>query len=166
MGSVPSSGAFLTAIFEYVIIACIWWTYFNWDFKNIKQFKTLSNLFFFGYGHFFVFLVIAVFGAGLELAIHAAAHDDYLTLLERLLITLSPPIYLFSLSLMNRFSWNMPFCKKMTARIFVALLFITFALVTGYLFPVIFTGGIALLMVCLVSYEQIFCIKSKNSILV
>jgi low temperature requirement protein LtrA len=164
LSSVPNSDGIITAIFGFVIIACIWWTYFNWNFKNIKKFEVLSNLFFFGYGHFFVFLAIAAFGAGLELAIHSAVHDGHLTLLERLLITLSPSLYLFSLSLMNRFSWNMPFDKKMTARIIVALLSITFALVTSHLSPVIFTGGIALLMVCLVIYEQIWCVKTGNSI--
>ena len=124
----------------------------------------LSNVFFFGYGHFFVFLAIAAFGVGLELAIHSATHSGHLTLLERLLITLSPSLYLFFLSLMNRFSWNMLFDKKMTARIIVALLSITFALVTSQLSPVIFTGVIALLMVCLVIYEQVWCAKTEKSI--
>jgi low temperature requirement protein LtrA len=158
----PGSGAFLTAVFGFVVVACIWWTYFSWDFENIKTFKGTSNVFAFGYGHFVVFLVIAAFGAGVEIAIHSQEHGDHSTLLERLLIVFSPPLYLISLSVLNRFSWGMAFDKKMKARIGVAMLSLAFAAGTGHVSPVVLTGGIALLMVCLVIYELIFCATSKD----
>jgi low temperature requirement protein LtrA len=162
MGLSPGSGAFLTALFGYVIIACIWWTYFNWDFNKLRKFETASKLFVFGYGHFVIFLAIAAFGAGVEIAIHSAAHGGHAGLLERMLIAFSPSLYLFSLSLINRFSWNMAFGKQMKARIGVAMLAIAFALATSHESSVVFTGGIALLMVCLVSYEQIYCSTSSD----
>jgi low temperature requirement protein LtrA len=162
MGSDPSSGTFITAIFGYIIIACIWWTYFNWDFENIKYFETVSSVFIFGYGHFVVFLAIAAFGAGVDIAIHSAAHGVHSTLLERMLLAISPSLYLFSLSLINRFSWNMAFDRKMIARISVVLLSLAFALTASHASTVAFTGGIALLMVCLVSYEHICCATSQD----
>jgi len=162
MGNTPSSAAFLTALLGYVIVACIWWTYFNWDFSKSRQLETFSNVFVFGYGHFVVFLAIAAFGAGIEIAIHSAAHGGHSTLLGRMLIALSPSIYLFALSIMNRFSWNMAFGKKMNARIGVAMLSLAFALATNHASPVVFTGGLTLLLVCLVSYEQICCDTSQD----
>jgi len=160
--SAPGSGENLTAIFGYVVIACIWWTYFNFDFDNLKAFKSVSKVFEFGYGHFFVFLFIAAFGAGVEIAIHSSEHGGHSTLLERMLIIFTPPLYLISLSVLNRFSWGMIFDKKMKARIVVAMLCFAFALVTGHASAVVLTGGIALLMVCLVSYEIIFCATSQD----
>lgn len=74
-----------------------------------------------------------------------------------MLIVFTPPLYLVALSVLNRFSWDMTFDKKMNARIGVAMLCFVFALVTGHASPVVLTGGIALLMACLVSYEIIFC---------
>jgi hypothetical protein len=79
-----------------------------------------------------------------------------------MLIALSPSIYLFSLSIMNRFSWNMAFGKKMNVRIGVAMLSLAFALATNHASPVVLTGGIALLLVCLVGYEQICCDTSQD----
>jgi low temperature requirement protein LtrA len=155
MGSTAGSESFLTALFGYLIVACIWWTYFSWDFNKKRELEAFSNIFAFGYGHFVVFLVIAAFGAGLEIAIHSSAHGGHSTLMERMLIAFSPSLYLISLSLINRFSWNMAFGKQMKARIVVAALSLTFALVTVHVSPVILTGGIALLMICLVSYELI-----------
>jgi low temperature requirement protein LtrA len=158
--SAPDTETFLTAVFGYIVIACIWWTYFNWDFGNIKPFEGLSNVFSFGYGHFVVFLVIAAFGAGVEIAIHSSEHGGHSTLLERMLIVFSPPLYLVSLSVLNILSWGMTFDKKMKARVGVAVLCFVFALVAGHVSSVVLTGGIALLMVCLVCYELIFCAAS------
>jgi low temperature requirement protein LtrA len=163
MNSVLGSGEALTAIFGYVTIACIWWTYFNWDFDNVHRFKGLSNVFAFGYGHFVVFILIAAFGAGVEIAIHSSEHGGgHSTLLERMLILFTPPLYLISLSILNRFSWGMSFDKKMKARIVVAIISLSFALVAVHAPTVVLTGGIALLMVCLVSYEVIFCATSQD----
>jgi low temperature requirement protein LtrA len=156
------SGAFLTAVFAYVVVACIWWTYFNWDFSEVKIFGRISNLFAFGYGHFVIFLLIAAFGAGVEIAIHSSEHGGHSTLLERMLIVLSPPLYLISLSVLNRYAWGMIFDKKMKARIGVAMLSLAFALITPFASPVVLTGGIALLMTCLVCYELIFCAASEG----
>ena len=158
--SAPGSGAFLTAVFGYVVVACIWWTYFNWDFDKPHTFQGISNAFAFGYGHFVVFLLIAAFGAGVEIAIHSSEHGDHSTLLERLLIVLSPPLFLVSLSVMNRFSWGMIFDKKMKSRIGVAILSLAFALIAVQTSPVVLIGGIAVLMTCLVSYEVRFCSTS------
>jgi low temperature requirement protein LtrA len=108
----PSSKVFLTTVFGYIIVASIWWTYFNWDFESPREFKSTSQVFAFGYGHFVIFLTIATFGAGLETVIHSAGHGDHLTLMGRLLIGFSPSIYLISISVMNRISWDMAFDKK------------------------------------------------------
>lgn len=162
INSAPGSGGNLTAVFGYVVVACIWWTYFNWDFANIKTFKSVSKVFAFGYGHFFVFLFIAAFGAGVEIAIHSSEHGDHSTLLERMLIVFSPCLYLVSLSVLNRFSWDLTFDKKMKVRVGVAILSLALALVAGHASPVVLTGGIALLMVCLVSYEVIFYTASLD----
>ena len=159
--SAPGSKVFLTTVFGYVIAAGIWWTYFNWDFDSPKEFKTTAKLFVFGYGHFVIFLAIAAFGAGLEIVIHSAGHGDHLTLMGRLLIGFSPSIYLVSISVMNRISWDMAFDKKIFARVSVAVLSLAFALLANQASPVAFTGGIALLMVCLVSFEQICCGKIR-----
>lgn len=157
IGSVPGSETFLIALFAYVTVACIWWSYFSWDFDNILRFGSLSNLFVFGYGHFVVFLAIASFGAAGEIAVHSQAHSGHLTLIGRMLVALSPSVYLLSLSFINRFSWNMAFDRKMAARIAVGMLSLTFALLAHHASPLILMGGIALLMVCLVIYEQICC---------
>lgn len=157
IGSVPGSETFLIALFAYITIACIWWSYFSWDFDHIRQFGTLANLFIFGYAHFIVFLAIASFGAAGEIAVHSLAHDDHLTLIGRLLIALSPSVYLLSLSFINRFSWNMAFDKKMVARITVGILSLIFALVMQHASPLVLIGGITCFMVCLVIYEQICC---------
>ena len=159
--SAPGSKVFLTTVFGYVIAAGIWWTYFNWDFDSPRNFKSVSRVFVFGYGHFVIFLAIAAFGAGLETVIHSAGHGDHLTLMGRLLIGFSPSIYLVSISVINRITWDMAFDKKMAARISVAVLSLAFALLANHTSPVVFTGGIALLMVCLVSYEQICCSTLK-----
>lgn len=160
MGSAPGSAAFLTALFGYVVIACIWWTYFNWDFSKLRELEAFSNVFIFGYGHFLVFLAIATFGAGTEIAIHSVAHGGHSTLLERMLIAFSPPLYLFSITLINRFTWNMAFGKQMNARIGVAILSLAFMLTASHTSLVVFTGGIALLMTCLVCFELLCCDRS------
>jgi hypothetical protein len=66
-----------------------------------------------------------------------------------------------SISVMNMISWDMVFDKKMLARSIMAILSLSFALLGGHISVVVFTGGIALLMVCLGSYEQIFCATSQ-----
>ncbi|MHC4266197.1 MAG: hypothetical protein ACYSUK_09725, partial [Planctomycetota bacterium] len=80
----------------------------------------------------------------------------------RLLIGFAPSIYLISISVMNMISWDMAFDKKMLARSIVAILSLSFALLGGHTSVVVFTGGIALLMILLVGYEQIFCSTSEN----
>jgi low temperature requirement protein LtrA len=157
IGFTPGSETFLIALFAYITVACIWWSYFSWDFENIQQFGSMGNLFVFGYGHFIVYLAIASFGAGGEIAVHSLAHGGHLTLLSKMLIAVSPPAYLISLSLINRLSWNMVFDRKMVARIAVAVLSLAFALLMSDTSPVSLMGGIALLMVCLVIFEQVFC---------
>ncbi|WP_168427301.1 low temperature requirement protein A [Candidatus Colwellia aromaticivorans] len=157
MGYSPDSNAFLISILGYIIIACIWWTYFNWDFSKLRNFETTTNVFIFGYGHFIVFVAIAAFGAGIEIAIHSVEHSDHLTLAGQLLIAAPPSIYLLSLLLINRFTWDMAFDKQMVARSIVAFLSIFYALLTIHAHPVLFVAGIALLMVCLVCYEEIYC---------
>jgi low temperature requirement protein LtrA len=154
------SGGNLTAIFGFIVTACIWWTYFSWDFDHINKFKAISNVFAFGYGHFVIFLLIAAFGAGVEIAIHSSEYGDHSTLLERLLIVFTPPLYLVSLSILNIYSWGMTFDKKMKARIGVALLSFVFALVAINAPSVVLTGGTAILMVCLVIFEVKFCTAS------
>jgi low temperature requirement protein LtrA len=154
------SGGNLTAVFGYIVTACIWWTYFSWDFDHINEFKKISNAFAFGYGHFVIFLLIAAFGAGVEIAIHSLEYGDHSTLLERLLIVFTPPLYLVSLSILNIYSWGMTFDKKMKARIGVALLSFVFALVAINAPSVVLTGGTAILMVCLVIFEVKFCTAS------
>jgi low temperature requirement protein LtrA len=163
VGVASNSGSkvFLTTVFGYIIVACIWWTYFNWDFNRPRKFKSTTQVFAFGYGHFVIFLTIAAFGAGLETVIHSAGHGGHLTLMGRLLVGFSPSIYLVSISVMNRISWDMAFDRKMVARISVAMLSLAFALLANHTPPVVFTGGIALLMFCLVSYEQICCATSQ-----
>jgi low temperature requirement protein LtrA len=157
IGFALGSDTFLIALFAYITIGCIWWTYFSWDFDNILQFGSLRNLFLFGYGHFVVFLAIASFGAGGEIAVHSLSHGGHLTLVGKMLIAISPSVYLISLSVINRFSWNMAFDRKMVARVVVAMLSLTFAIAMSDAWPVYLMGGIALLMVCLVIYEQVFC---------
>jgi len=122
--------------------------------------KPFPIYFFFGYGHFVVFLAIATFGAGAEIAIHSVSHDGHLTLMGKMLIAFSPSFYLISLSLMNIFSWNIPFEKQMSVRFGIAVLLLALPLVMSNVSPVVFIGVIALLMVCLVIFEQIFCAKS------
>ena len=158
----PDSGTFLTAILGYVIVACIWWTYFNWDFGRERRLETFSNVFAFGYGHFVVFVAIAAFGAGIDIAIHAAAHGGHSTLLERALLALPPSIYLLSLSLLNRFSWNMAFGRKMRARVLVAALSLVFAFATRDASPAVLTGGITFLLTFLVGFELLCCDTSTD----
>jgi low temperature requirement protein LtrA len=157
IGFDPGSERFLIALFAYITVACIWWSYFSWDFENIQQFGSMANLFVFGYGHFVVYLAIASFGAGGEIAVHSLAHGGHLTLLSKMLIAVSPSAYLISLSLINRLSWNMVFDRKMVARIVVAVLSLAFAVLMSDASPVFLMGGVALLMVCLVIFEQVFC---------
>ena len=157
VGFEPGSETFLIALFAYITVACIWWSYFSWDFDSILKFGSMANLFVFGYGHFVIYLAIASFGAGGEIAVHSLAHGGHLTLLSKMLIAVAPPAYLISLSLINRFSWNMVFDRKMAGRVVVAVLSLGFALLMNDSSPVFLMGGIALLMVCLVVFEQMFC---------
>jgi low temperature requirement protein LtrA len=157
IGAAPGSETFLIALFAYVTVACIWWSYFSWDFEEILQFGSMSNLFIFGYGPFVLYLAIASFGAGGEIAVHSLAHGGHLTLLTKMLIAVSPSAYLISLSLINKFSWRMVFDKKMVARVAVSVLSLAFAALMSDTSPVFLMGGIALLMVCLVTFEQAFC---------
>jgi low temperature requirement protein LtrA len=157
IGFDPGSERFLIALFAYITVACIWWSYFSWDFENIQQFGSMDNLFVFGYGHFVVYLAIASFGAGGEIAAHSLAHGGRLTLLSKMLIATTPSVYLISLSLINKFSWRMVFDKKMVARVAVSVLSVAFAALMSDTSPVFLMGGIALLMVCLVTFEQAFC---------
>jgi low temperature requirement protein LtrA len=123
---------------------------------------TFTNIFAFGYGHLIVFLAIAAFGAGVDIAIHAAVHGGHSTLPERALLALPPSVYLLSLSLLNRLSWNMAFGRKMKARVTVAVLSLALALVAREAPPAVLTGGIAFLMVCLVAFEVLCCDTSKD----
>jgi len=161
LGSSLGSEAYFTGLLAYIIIACIWWSYFNWDFDNIRKFGKVSNIFFFGYGHFVVFLAMATFGAATEIAIHAIDHGGHFTLLERLLIAIPASLYLISLSLLNIFAWNMPFDKKIFVRTITALLSLGFALTASHASPVVVMGGIALLMVSMVIYEQLYSEVSR-----
>ena len=147
------SGAF-PALSAYIIVACIWWTYFAWDFERVRTFDKLANAFVFGYGHFVVFLAIAVFGAGVENLVHSTAHGGHSTLLGRMLIAVPPCLYLVSLSVINRFAWNMPFGTRMKVRVGVGVLSLAGALAVGHLSPLLLLGVIALLMVGLVVHEH------------
>jgi len=156
-GDTMGSRGFLVGVFGYVTIACVWWTYFGWDFDRDRVLETVSSIFFFGYGHFVVFLAIAAFGAGVEIAIHSVTHGGHPGLQEKMLIAFPPAIYLLSLSAMNLLSWNMPFDRKMKARTVIALMCLSFVFFAGELSLIAVLVGVALLMACLIVFELLFC---------
>jgi len=157
VGFVPPlrSEAFYTALLSYIVIACIWWSYFNWDFGSARNFGRVSNTFCYGYGHCVVFFTIATFGAAGEIATNYAIYGFDLQYLEKYLMVVSVPLYLVSICLMNRLSWNMPFDKIMIVRLTVAILSLGFSIVFIHLSPVLIIGGIALMMVIMIVYEQL-----------
>ena len=56
----------------------------------------------------------------------------------------------------------MLFDKKMVARIVIAVLSFILAFLAGHASSVVLTGGVALLMVCLVTYEVMFCAEPQD----
>lgn len=145
----------LSAVPAFVIIASIWWIYFDWDYETARLAST-KNVFAFNYGHFFVYAAIGSLAAGIALmfAVGVRAHE-HLSLLGRMLIAGSAAAFLAALATMNVASYGGTMWKKALPRFAIAALLVAYAAGASALTAAAFTWGTAALLLCLIVFEAV-----------
>ena len=78
----------------FMIVVCLWWIYFDWDYKAVDL-KTTSHAFAYNYGHFVIYAALGIVSAGAAL-VSGDAH-----LLGNTFLIVGIVVFLLSLCAMN-----------------------------------------------------------------
>ncbi len=126
--------AVTAAVAGFAIAVVIWWAYFAHPHAELLERGRLAS-FIWGYGHFFVWMGIAMAGVGIELAIEAAAAGHPLSDGERLVLCGGPALYLTAMALLRSAGAGHITDRVVLARLGTAVAFIVIWLAGGALSP-------------------------------
>jgi low temperature requirement protein LtrA len=126
--------AVIAAIAGFTIAVVIWWAYFAHPHAELLERGRLAS-FIWGYGHFFVWMGIAITGVGIELTIEAAAAGHALTNGERLVLCGGPALYLVAMALLRSAGAGHLTDRVVLVRLGTAVGFIVIWLAGGALSP-------------------------------
>jgi len=168
-GTAWAPAAVLTAVFGFVIAAGVWWIYF--DNVGSEALYEPTTAFVWGYGHFFVYAGIAVFGVGVQLAIEGAsatasaaagnlaaaagAGGGEAGLGAGYLLGGGVALYLLAIGLIDRVNRGAGRSPVVPARLAAATLVVGLAIVGAAFPPVLFAGLVALVLLVLAAFETI-----------
>jgi low temperature requirement protein LtrA len=130
------------AVARFAIAVVIWWAYFAHPHAELLERGRLAS-FIWGYGHFFVWMGIAITGVGIELAIEAAAAGDALSDGERPILCGGPALYLTAMALLRSAGAGHITDRVVLVRLGTAVAFIVIWLAGGPLSPEVVTTLIA-----------------------
>ena len=159
--------AVLTAVFGFVVAACIWWLYFDHVGSSGIELGP-RPAFFWGYGHFAVYAGIAAFGVGTQLAIEATAHAEGALALAgaapaggyglgmRLVLAGGVALYLAGIAFVDRVNEGTVGDRAVLVRLASAAFLAVLATIGASLSPPFFVALTALIMVLLTVFESIY----------
>jgi low temperature requirement protein LtrA len=157
--------AVLTAVFSFVVAACVWWLYFDHVGSSGIELGP-RPAFYWGYGHFAVYAGIAAFGVGAQLAIEAAAETevalaasapaagDY-DLGARLVLAGGVALYLAGIAFVDRVNEGVAGDRTVLVRLATAASLIVIALLGAPLSPPAFVALVALALLALTVLESL-----------
>ena len=147
--------AVATAIFGFVIAACIWWLYFDYVGSSGLQISPRAS-FFWGYGHLAIYAGIAATGVGIQLAIEGAAettaHGD---LGARAVLGGGLGVYLLAVSFIHWVNRGSLDDRALFARLASAGFLVLLVPLGSFLSPLAFAALTALAMLALTAFETI-----------
>ena len=155
------SSAVLTAVFGFVVAACIWWLYFDHVGSSGIELGP-RPAFYWGYGHFAVYAGIAAFGVGTQLAIEAAAETEVAAavtagggydLWSRLVLAGGVALYLAGIAFVDRVNEGVAGDRAVLVRLATAAFLIVLALLGAPLSPPAFMALVALALLALTVLE-------------
>jgi low temperature requirement protein LtrA len=159
--------AVLTAVFGFVVAACIWWLYFDHVGSSGIELGP-RPAFFWGYGHFAVYAGIAAYGVGTQLAIEATAHAEGALALAgaapaggyglgmRLVLAGGVALYLAGIAFVDRVNEGTVGDRAVLVRLATAAFLAVLATIGASLSPSVFVALTALIMVLLTVFESIY----------
>ena len=157
--------AVLTAVFGFVVAACVWWLYFDHVGSSGIELGP-RPAFYWGYGHFAVYAGIAAFGVGAQLAIEAAAEtevalasaapagSDY-DLGARLVLAGGVALYLAGIAFVDRVNEGAAGDRAVLVRLATAAFLIVLALLGALLSPPAFVAVVTLALLALTVLESL-----------
>jgi low temperature requirement protein LtrA len=157
--------AVLTAVFGFVVAACVWWLYFDHVGSSGIELGP-RPAFYWGYGHFAVYAGIAAFGVGTQLAIEAAAETevalatsapaggDY-DLGARLVLAGGVALYLAGIAFVDRVNEGVAGDRAVLVRLATAAFLIVLALLSAPLPPPAFVALVTLALLALTVLESL-----------
>jgi low temperature requirement protein LtrA len=126
--------AVTAAVAGFAIAVVIWWAYFAHPHAELLERGRLAS-FIWGYGHFFVWMGIAITGVGIELAIETAAVGHELSDGQRLILCGGPALYLVAMALLRSAGAGHLTDRVVLIRLGTAVAFIVIWLAGGALSP-------------------------------
>lgn len=160
--------AVLTGLFAFVAAACLWWLYFDYVESSALALGSRAA-FLWGYGHLFVYAGIAAFGVGIQLAIEAAAQPG-----SELASTVAPAggkegygagaramlggaaaVYLIAISFIHWVNRRSLDDRVLLLRLGAAAALVSLAVVGIPLPPLLFTAGVALILLVPTVFETL-----------
>jgi low temperature requirement protein LtrA len=163
--------AILTAVFGFVVAACVWWLYF--DHVGSEGIELGPRpAFYWGYGHFAVYAGIAAFGVGTQLAIEATAQTEVALaaaapaggydLGSRLVLAGGLALYLAGIAFVDRINEGATGDRAVLIRLATAALLVVLATLGASLSPPVYAGLVALVMLSLTAFETLYDDRSAT----
>ena len=152
-GWYPASVA--TAVFGFVIAACIWWLYFDYVGASGLRISPRAG-FFWGYGHLGIYAGIAATGVGIQLAIEGAAETTaHGSLGTRGVLGIGLAAYLLAVSFIHWVNRGSLDDRALSARLATAAFLILLVPLGSFLSPLAFAALTALALLALTAYETV-----------
>ena len=152
-GWYPASVA--TAVFGFVIAACIWWLYFDYVGASGLRISPRAG-FFWGYGHLAIYAGIAATGVGIQLAIEGAAETTaHGSLGTRGVLGIGLAAYLLAVSFIHWVNRGSLDDRALFARLAIAAFLILLVPLGSFLSPLAFAALTALALLALTAYETV-----------
>jgi len=152
-GWYPASVA--TAVFGFVIAACIWWLYFDYVGASGLRISPRAG-FFWGYGHLAIYAGIAATGVGIQLAIEGAAETTaHGSLGTRGVLGIGLAAYLLAVSFIHWVNRGSLDDRALFARLATAAFLILLVPLGSFLSPLAFAALTALALLALTAYETV-----------
>jgi low temperature requirement protein LtrA len=155
--------AVLTAVFGFVVAACVWWLYF--DHVGSEGIELGPRpAFYWGYGHLAVYAGIAAFGVGTQLAIEAAAAPEVALaaapaggydLGARLALAGGVALYLAGIAFVDRINEGVSGGRTVLVRLATAALLVVLAIIGSPLAPPLFAALVAVVVLALTVVESL-----------
>lgn len=153
--------AALTALCGFIAAVSFWWMYFERADDSVIHTtlrggkRALLRSYIYGYSHVLVFAGIVATGVGTQAAIEAAVASETLSTEARVVLWGGAGVFLLGLSLIQ---WAAPRplpLNVLWVRLLSAFVCVALGLLSGSLVPFAAVGLLAIILVSLISYEEV-----------